>query len=67
MSEDEHRPTAIAWLTQLRDATTQQVPLHTAALPRDYQRYTLPDGGGFTRSGRCSVIVYWTVRARMKQ
>lgn len=33
------------------------------SVPREYQRYTWPDGG-ITRSGRCNVIVYWTTRAR---
>ena len=50
-----------------------ELPQHLIALevyarpdsvPVEYQRYTWPSGG-ITRSGRCSVIVYWTMRARM--
>ena len=33
-------------------------------VPAEYQRYTWPEGG-LNRSGRCTVIIYWTVRARM--
>ena len=35
------------------------------SVPREYQMYTWPRGD-VTRTGRCSVIVYWTVRARTK-
>jgi hypothetical protein len=35
------------------------------SVPREYQRYTWPNRD-VTRSGRCSVIVYWTLRARTK-
>ena len=50
-----------------------ELPQHLIALevyarpdsvPVEYQRYTWPNGG-ISRSGRCSVIVYWTMRARM--
>ena len=50
-----------------------ELPQHLLALevyarpdsvPVEYQRYTWPNGS-ITRSGRCSVIVYWTMRARM--
>ena len=50
-----------------------ELPRHLIALevyakpdsvPVEYQRYTWPSGG-ITRSGRCSVIVYWTMRAQM--
>jgi hypothetical protein len=34
------------------------------SVPVEYQRYTWPNGG-ITRSGRCAVINYWTLRARM--
>jgi len=36
------------------------------SVPREYQRYTWPSRGDVTRSGRCSVIAYWTLRARVK-
>jgi hypothetical protein len=35
------------------------------SVPHEYQKYTWPNGS-VTRSGRCSVVVYWTQRARMK-
>jgi hypothetical protein len=35
------------------------------SVPKEYQRYTWPQHGDFTRSGRCSVVVYWTKFARM--
>ncbi|HEY9230035.1 MAG TPA: carboxypeptidase-like regulatory domain-containing protein [Gemmatimonadaceae bacterium] len=34
------------------------------SVPKEYQRYTWPNGD-ITRTGRCRVIVYWTTRARM--
>jgi hypothetical protein len=34
------------------------------SVPAEYQKYTWPNGG-ITKSGRCSVINYWTLRARM--
>lgn len=37
------------------------------SVPAEYQRYTWPEGGNFTKSGRCSVIVYWTVKARLRR
>jgi hypothetical protein len=49
------------------DLIAMEVYTSPDSVPRDYQKYTWPEGGGFTRSGRCSLIVYWTVRARMKQ
>lgn len=33
------------------------------SVPHEYQKYTWP-AGDITRSGRCSVIAYWTTRAR---
>ena len=37
------------------------------SVPKEYQEYTWPAAGGnITRSGRCSVIVYWTRFARLK-
>lgn len=35
------------------------------SVPKELQRYTWPNGS-VAQSGRCSLIVYWTVRARMK-
>jgi len=35
------------------------------SVPKEYQRYTWPNGD-ITRSGRCSVVVYWTRFARTK-
>lgn len=36
------------------------------SVPKEYQRFTWPQAGGSTiRSGRCSVVVYWTIWARM--
>jgi hypothetical protein len=35
------------------------------SVPDQFQRYTWP-AGDITRSGRCSVVVYWTQRARLK-
>ena len=48
------------------DLIAIEVYAQADSVPREYQRYTWPQGGNFTRSGRCSVIVYWTVRARME-
>lgn len=35
------------------------------SVPKEYQEYTWPTTGNITRSGRCSVIVYWTRYARL--
>jgi hypothetical protein len=35
------------------------------SVPREYQMYTWPRGD-VTRTGRCSVVAYWTLRARAK-
>jgi hypothetical protein len=35
------------------------------SVPAQFQRYTWPRGD-VTRSGRCSVVVYWTQRAKLK-
>ena len=34
------------------------------SVPKEYQTYTWPRGS-VTRSGRCSVVVYWTTHAKM--
>jgi hypothetical protein len=36
------------------------------SVPKEYQEHTWPRSGNVTRSGRCSVIVFWTRWARMK-
>lgn len=46
------------------DLIAMEVYARPDSVPKEYQRYTWPNGG-ITRSGRCSVIVYWTLRARM--
>lgn len=35
------------------------------SVPEAYQQYTWPPGGNVTRSGRCRVIIYWTLRAKL--
>lgn len=43
-----------------------EVYSHPDSVPKEYQQYTWPqNGGSVVRSGRCSVVVYWTIRARM--
>jgi hypothetical protein len=44
------------------DLSAMEVYLKPDSVPAAYQRYTWP-GGDLTRTGRCSVIVYWTVWA----
>jgi hypothetical protein len=34
------------------------------SVPKEYQRYTWPQGG-VTRTGRCALVVYWTLLARL--
>ena len=46
------------------DLVAMEVYARPDSVPPEYQKYTWPNGG-ITRSGRCSVIVYWTQRARM--
>ena len=46
------------------DLIAMEVYSRPDSVPPEYQKYTWPNGG-ITRSGRCSVIVYWTQRARM--
>jgi len=45
------------------DLIAMEVYARPDSVPPEYQKYTWPNGG-ITRSGRCSVIVYWTQRAR---
>lgn len=35
------------------------------SVPTEYQRYTWP-AGGVTRTGRCAVVVYWTLLAKQQ-
>ena len=35
------------------------------SVPKEYQRYTWPNGG-VTRTGRCAVVVYWTLLAKLE-
>jgi hypothetical protein len=44
------------------DVTAMEIYLHADSVPKEYQRYTWPPGG-VARSGRCSVVIYWTFRA----
>jgi hypothetical protein len=47
------------------DLIAMEVYARPDSVPQEYQKYTWPNGG-ITRSGRCSVVVYWTQRARME-
>jgi hypothetical protein len=47
------------------DLVAIEVYARPDSVPSEYQKYTWPGGGNFTKSGRCSVIIYWTLRARM--
>lgn len=35
------------------------------SVPKEYQRFTWP-AGGITRTGRCALVVYWTLRAKLE-
>lgn len=50
--------------TSPSDLSAMEVYLKPDSVPEPYQRYTWPSAG-VTRSGRCSVIVYWTIWAPM--
>lgn len=47
------------------DLVALEVYSRPDSVPDQFQRYTWP-AGDITRSGRCSVIVYWTQRAKLK-
>jgi hypothetical protein len=47
------------------DLIAVEVYAKADSVPREYQIYTWPRGD-VTRTGRCSLIVYWTLRARSK-
>ena len=48
------------------DLIAVEVYARADSVPQEYQYYTWPNRNDVTRSGRCSVIVYWTVHARTK-
>lgn len=37
------------------------------SVPEAYQRHTWPTSGGLSRTGRCAVVVYWTIWAPMEK
>jgi hypothetical protein len=37
------------------------------SVPEPYRRYTFPERGDITRTGRCAVAVYWTIWAPVKR
>ncbi|HEU4995360.1 MAG TPA: carboxypeptidase regulatory-like domain-containing protein [Gemmatimonadaceae bacterium] len=45
------------------DLSAVEVYFRPDSVPKEYQRYTWP-AAGITRSGRCSVVVYWTTWAK---
>lgn len=47
------------------DLVALEVYARPDSVPAQFQRYTWPPGD-VTRSGRCSVVVYWTQRAKLK-
>jgi hypothetical protein len=48
------------------DLIAVEVYTRPDSVPSEYQFYTWPTRSDVTRSGRCSVIVYWTIFARNK-
>jgi hypothetical protein len=48
------------------DLSAMEVYLHPDSVPETYQRYTWP-ASNLHRSGRCSVIVYWTIWAPLNR
>jgi hypothetical protein len=62
---DGRPPTGATRFPELpTDLIAMEVYAQPDSVPREYQKYTWPNGS-VTRTGRCSVIVYWTLRARM--
>jgi carboxypeptidase family protein len=49
--------------TNPADLSAIEVYFKPDSVPLQYQRYTWPEGGDVVRSGRCSVVVYWTIWA----
>jgi hypothetical protein len=48
--------------TYAGDLSAMEVYLQPDSVPPPYRRYTWPEGD-LTRTGRCSVVVYWTIWA----
>jgi hypothetical protein len=46
--------------------TALEIYARPDSVPKELQRYTWPERGDVTRSGRCVVIVYWTNRGPME-
>lgn len=46
------------------DLVAMEVYAKPDSVPKEYQRYTWPRGD-LSRTGRCAVVVYWTLWARM--
>jgi Carboxypeptidase regulatory-like domain len=47
------------------DLVALEIYARPDSVPQQFQQYTWPRGD-VTRSGRCSVVVYWTQRAKLK-
>jgi len=47
------------------DVVALEVYARPDSVPKEYQEYTWPRTGNITRSGRCSVVVFWTRYARL--
>ena len=47
------------------DIVALEVYARADSVPKEYQEYTWPRRGDITRSGRCSVVVFWTRFARL--
>ena len=46
------------------DLLAVEIYVKPDSVPKEYQRYTWPPGG-LTRTGRCAVVVFWTLLARL--
>lgn len=47
------------------DLVAVEVYARPDSVPREYQEFTWPRSGNITRSGRCSVVIFWTRFARL--
>ncbi len=64
---DGRPATAATFVPQFpEDLVAIEVYVRPDSVPTEYRRYTWP-AGDVTRSGRCAVIVYWTLRARLRR
>ena len=45
------------------DLTGLEIYLRPDSVPEPYRRYTFPERGDITRTGRCAVALYWTIWA----